>query len=70
MAAHSEIERHMSQKGLVIVSGAAGVTTITAPNTTLDAKALHELIRTAEAEGYEVVFTAGALKVRPKDSVL
>lgn len=70
MAAHSEVEGKMKGLGLTIVSGTPGVTTVTAPNTTLDAKALHELIRTAEAEGHEVIFSAGSLKVRPKDSNL
>jgi hypothetical protein len=70
MAAHSEIEGHLGRKGKTFSSATAGVATMTAGNNTFSHQELKELIRVAEVEGYELVLTAGAIKVRPKDSAL
>lgn len=70
MAAHAEINKHLDRLGLTYSTATAGVTTVTAGNTTLDFQRLTELARVAQAEGHELVFSAGALKIRPKDSAL
>lgn len=70
MAAHQEVEGHLGRKGITFSSATPGVSTITAPNTTLSMQTLSELIQVCQAEGHELVFTAGALKIRPKDSNL
>lgn len=70
MAAHSEITKHLSGKQLTFSDAAAGVSTLTAGNTTLDMKDLQDLINACRASGFELVHTAGALKIRPKDSTL
>lgn len=70
MAAHSEITKHLSGKGWTFSDATAGISTLTAPNTTLDMQALQDLINVCRASGFELVHTAGALKIRPKDSSL
>jgi hypothetical protein len=70
MASHSEIEGHLGRKGKTFSSATAGVTTMTAGNNNFSHQELKELIATAEVEGHELVITAGALKIRPKDSTL
>jgi hypothetical protein len=69
MPAHQEVERGLSNKRIPFVSG-TGVATVTAANTNLSHQDIKDLIHLAEAEGHELVFTAGALKIRPKDSTL
>jgi hypothetical protein len=70
MAAHSEFNKHLDRLGLNYSTATAGITTVTAPNTTMEWKQILELERMAAAMGHELVFTAGALKIRPKDSTL
>jgi len=70
VGAHVEINKHLDRMGVTYSTATAGVTTVTAGNTTLDWKTLQEIERSAAAEGHELVFTAGALKIRPKDSNL
>jgi len=70
MAAHQTVEKALDGKGLVYSSATAGITTITAPNTTLSMKDLEDLINVAKATSHELVFTAGALKLRPWNSAL
>lgn len=70
MASHSEISGHLGRRGKTFSDATAGVSTLTAGNNTFSHQELHELLRVAESEGYELVMTAGAMKIRPKDSAL
>ncbi len=70
MSAHSEIEAHLGRKGVTYSSATAGCTTVAAGAASFDHKDLAELERVCAAEGYELLFTAGALKIRPKNSAL
>jgi len=70
MASHSEIEGHLSRRGKTFSGATAGVSTMTAANNNFSHQELKELIAAAEVEGHELVITAGALKIRPKDSTL
>lgn len=70
MAAHASLERALDGKRLPYSSATAGVTTITAANTTLSMQDLEDIINAAKAANHEVVFTAGALKIRPTNSAL
>jgi hypothetical protein len=70
VSAHSEIEAHLGRKGVTFSGATAGITTVTAGNNTLDSKNFAELERIAQVYGHEVVFTAGALKIRPANSNL
>lgn len=66
---NQSVEQHLSNKNKGFTSG-AGVTTLSAAQNTFDAKEFAELKRVCAATGQEIVFTAGALKIRPKDSNL
>ena len=70
MAAHSEVEKALNKKGLTFSSATAGISTLTAPNTNLSMQDLEDLINVAKANNHELVFTAGALKLRPWNSSL
>jgi len=70
MAAHGSVQNFLDLKGKTYSTATAGVTTLTAGNNNFDAKELEELIRACKAIGHEVVVTAGAVKIRPKDSAL
>ena len=70
MSSHSEIAGHLNKRNKVFSEATAGCTTMTAGNNTFAHQELKELIRAAEVQGFEVVLTAGALKIRPKDSTL
>lgn len=70
MAAHPEITKVLSNKRLTFSDATAGVSTVTAGNTTLSMQDLKDLINACAASGFELVFTAGALKIRPKDTAL
>jgi hypothetical protein len=69
MPGHAEVERVLSGKQKTFVSG-TGVITLTAGNTNLSMQDLQDIINACVASGQELVFTAGALKIRPKDSAL
>lgn len=70
MSAHSEVEAHLGRKQKVFSGATAGITTQTAGNTNWSYQELKELFAVCDAEGHEVVLTAGALKIRPLNSTL
>jgi hypothetical protein len=70
MSAHSEIEGHLGRRGKTFSSATAGCATLTAPNTNFSHQELLELIDVCRSEGHELILTAGAMKIRPKDSTL
>lgn len=69
MPGHAQVEQYLNNKNKAFTSG-AGVTTLTAGQASFDQKELADLERACAASGQELVFTAGALKIRPKDSTL
>jgi len=69
MPGHAEVERVLSGKNKTFVSG-TGVITLTAGNTNLSMQDISDIIHACQASGQELVFSAGALKIRPKDSTL
>jgi hypothetical protein len=69
MPGHPHVEAFLTSKGKPFTSG-AGITTLTAGQANFDQKEIAELERACHASGQEVVFTAGAMKIRPKDSNL
>ena len=69
MPGNGSVEQHLNNKNKGFTSG-AGVTTLSAAQATFDAREMAELERVAAATGQELVWTAGALKIRPKDSTL
>lgn len=70
MAAHGEITKVLNNKNLAFSDATAGVSTLTAGNSTLSMQDLQDIINACRASGFEVVHTAGALKIRPKDSAI
>jgi len=70
MAAHQNVQKFLDEKNKTYSTATAGVTTLTAANTNFDMKELEEMIRAAKGAGCELVLTAGALKIRPRDSAL
>jgi hypothetical protein len=70
MAAHSEITKLLNLKNVTFSDATAGVSTLAAGAATLEMKDLQDIINACRASGFELVHTAGALKIRPKDSTL
>lgn len=66
---NATVEQHLNLKRKTFTSG-AGITTLTAGNANFSQQEIAELERVAAATGQELVWTAGALKIRPKDSTL
>ena len=69
MPGHPEVEKLLARKQLTFTSG-TGISTIVAANTNLSMQDLQDIINACRASGQELVFSAGALKIRPKDSTL
>lgn len=69
MSGHLEVEKLLRQKRLTFTSG-TGISTIVAANTNLSMQDLQDIINSCLASGQELTFSAGALKIRPKDSTL
>lgn len=70
MSAHSEVEGHLGRHGKTYSGATAGCATLTAANTNFSHQELMDLIDVLKASGYELTLTAGAMKIRPKDSTL
>lgn len=70
MSAHSEVEKHLGLRGKTFSGATAGCATLTAGNTNFSHQELVELLDVCRVEGHEVTITAGAMKIRPKDSTL
>lgn len=70
MAAHQNVQDCLTRLRKTVDTSVAGVTSLTAGNSTFDSKELDELLRAAKASGQEVVITAGSVRIRPKDSTL
>jgi hypothetical protein len=69
MPGHNDSEVLLGKLRKTFVSG-TGVTTMTAPNNNFSMQELRDLIISCEANGQEIVVTAGALKIRPANSAL
>lgn len=70
MAAHAELTKRLNDKRLTFSDATAGCSTLTAGNATLDMQDLQDIIHACRASGFELIHTAGALKIRPKDTSL
>lgn len=70
MSSHNEVAGHLNRRNKVFSEATNGCTTMTAGNNNFAHQELKELIAAVEVEGFEIVITAGALKIRPKDSTL
>jgi hypothetical protein len=70
MAAHSEVTKALNKKRLSFDDSSPGITTLTAANTTLSMQDLRDIEHAAAGSGFELVFSNGALKIRPRDSAL
>jgi len=70
MSVHPEIELYLARKNNGFSGASPGIATRAAANMFLDHQGLKELMDVCEVNGHEVVITAGAFKIRPKDTAL
>jgi hypothetical protein len=71
MAAHPEIQKVLAARGgKTVDNSVAGITTVAAANNNFSMQELEDLFHAAKASGYEMVLSAGVLKIRPRDTAL